>query len=266
MFADGQRLDHQVFQPQRLRNRKFGMDPPARSLAAAFDDFTAQGFAVLKDVLTEGEVAGLIADLAYVGNDRSVRRRGSSSYGIRNLLQLAPAVRALAHSFKLRHIVDRLAGPKAKPVRGIYFDKTPEANWSVSWHQDLSIAVRGQEDVDGFGGWSVKAGVPHVQPPVEILATMLTIRLHLDDTDEQNGALRVIPGSHTQGRLTANAIRQSVEQTAPTCCVVPRGGALLMRPLLLHASSAATSAAHRRVIHIEYASVSLPGGLEWHES
>jgi ectoine hydroxylase-related dioxygenase (phytanoyl-CoA dioxygenase family) len=148
-------------------------------------------------------------------------------------------------------------------VRGILFDKLPEANWKVPWHQDLSIAVRGRVDVAGFGPWSVKAGVPHVQPPLPLLENMLALRLHLDDCDAANGPLRVIPRSHTGGRLSPTAIRAWRSQQAAVACLVPRGGALLMRPLLLHASSPALRPGHRRVIHLEFAAEGLPGGLQW---
>ena len=178
------------------------------------------GFVIIEGVVSDRTIMTLLGALTDLPTSMSVRRRGSSSYGVRDLLRLAPTVRTLADSPVLRAIVDPLAGAAARPVRGIYFDKTPNANWKVSWHQDLSIAVRERRDVDGFGGWSVKAGVPHVQPPAEILETMLTVRLHLDDTDETNGALRVVPGSHRLGRLSAEAIRHTVDQTPSVVCTV----------------------------------------------
>ena len=148
-------------------------------------------------------------------------------------------------------------------VRGILFDKTPGANWKVGWHQDLSIAVKKRVDVPGFGPWSEKAGVPHVQPPCAVLEQMLTIRLHLDECGEDNGPLRVLPGSHTKGKMAPQEIKAYRQATEPVICACPRGGALLMRPLLLHASSLATSPKHRRVVHLEFAAQPLPGGLEW---
>src|SRR5205807_4301579 len=93
-------------------------------------------------------------------------------------------------------------------VRAIYFDKSPEANWLVSWHQDLTLALRARAEVPGFGPWSTKDGIPHVQPPVELLQQMLSVRLHLDDADESNGALRVLPGSHRCERLAPARIRE----------------------------------------------------------
>jgi ectoine hydroxylase-related dioxygenase (phytanoyl-CoA dioxygenase family) len=152
------------------------------------------------------------------------------------------------------------------PVRALYFDKSPQRNWLVSWHQDLTLAVHARIETPGFGPWSTKQGVPHVQPPVEFLAQMLTVRLHFDDTDESNGALRVLPGSHRLGRLSPARIREICLGQSPVLCRAAAGDALLMRPLLLHASSRSQSSRPRRVLHLEYASFALPNGLAWHEA
>jgi ectoine hydroxylase-related dioxygenase (phytanoyl-CoA dioxygenase family) len=153
-----------------------------------------------------------------------------------------------------------------RPVRAIYFDQSAEANWGVPWHQDLTIALRARVEVAGFGPWSTKEGIPHVQPPADLLAQMLTIRQHLDDTDESNGALQVLPGSHREGRLSNDRIREWRARRAEFLCSAAAGDALLMRPLLLHASGHSTSPRHRRVLHIEYAGFALPEALEWHEA
>ena len=156
-----------------------------------------------------------------------------------------------------------ILGDAAHPVRGILFDKTPGANWVVPWHQDLSIAVKKRFDVPGFGPWSQKAGVVHVQPPAEVLRGMLTVRLHLDDCGVDNGPLRVIPGSHREA-MTPEQIEIAVNGRAQVTCECLAGGAVVMRPMILHASSPARSPAHRRVVHIEYAAGDLPSGLQWH--
>jgi ectoine hydroxylase-related dioxygenase (phytanoyl-CoA dioxygenase family) len=150
------------------------------------------------------------------------------------------------------------------PVRAIYFDKSAEANWGVTWHQDLTLALRAHAEVPGFGPWSTKDGIPHVQPPVELLEQMLTLRLHLDHADQFNGALRVFPGSHRWGRLTPGRIQELRTQGEDFLCAAAAGDALLMRPLLFHASSRSTSAQHRRILHIEYAGFALPPELNWH--
>ncbi len=152
------------------------------------------------------------------------------------------------------------------PVRGIYFDKRPETNWLVAWHQDLTLALKQKAEAPGFGPWSVKEGVPHVQPPMHLLEQMLTVRLHLDDTDSSNGALRVLSGTHRLGRLSAEAIQSCRETHEEVLCQAKAGDVLLMRPLLLHASSRSSSPRRRRVLHIEFAGFPLPAPLEWHEA
>ena len=193
---------------------------------------------------------------------RGVRSRGGV-YAVRNLLRLSPVINELAHSTKLSSIVEENLSKSAFPVRGLLFDKTPMANWVVPWHQDLTICVAEKIDVPGYGPWTMKAGMCHVQPPVSILENMLSVRIHLDDCDESNGALRVIPGTHRLGRLTPERISEQQRSANYISCAVPAGCVVLMRPLLLHASSPASHADHRRVIHIDYASVLLDGGLQW---
>jgi len=156
--------------------------------------------------------------------------------------------------------VHPVLGRAAFPIRAILFDKTEGANWKVSWHQDLTIAVRERRDVPGYGPWSSKQGVVHVQPPVTVLEQMLAVRLHVDESGAGNGPLRVLPGSHRVGKLRDEEIPAWQRRTSDELCLVPRGGALVMRPLLLHASSPATEPHHRRVLHIEYANCDLPAG------
>jgi ectoine hydroxylase-related dioxygenase (phytanoyl-CoA dioxygenase family) len=221
-----------------------------------------EGFAVVGRVLDEGALSSLEQSLEAVGSGAGVLRRGGV-YAIRNLFEALPAARELARYRAVRALVEPVLGVDAFPVRGVLFDKTPAAPWKVAWHQDLTIAVRERLDVEGFGPWSVKAGVTHVQPPARVLEGVLAVRLHLDDCDESNGPLRVLPGSHLSGRLSADDIARRREETEPVTCVVPRGGAVLMRPLLLHSSPAPRLPRRRRVVHLEFAAAPLPHGLEW---
>ena len=176
-----------------------------------------------------------------------------------------PAVRQLAGSAPIRDLAEQVLGANCRPARATLFDKRLDANWKVPWHQDVTIAVQWRADVAGFGSWTEKAGVPHVQAPANVLERMLAVRIHLDDCLEANGALRVLPGSHRHGRLTDRAIQQWRQTVADVPCVVGRGGVLMMRPLLLRASSASAHAARRRVIHLEFAAGGLPGGLRWYQ-
>ncbi len=185
--------------------------------------------------------------------------------GLRDVFTRVPAVRDLATHPAIAGWPRVILGPSAFAVRALYFDKTPEANWKVSWHQDLTIPTASRAEVAGFGPWSEKAGSPHVQPPASVLEGMLTVRLHLDPCDLENGPVRVIPGSHRFGKLRGAGIDDLRGRMPEVTVPVPAGGLLLMRPLLLHASSPAAAPRHRRVLHLEYAAAELPAGLRWRE-
>jgi ectoine hydroxylase-related dioxygenase (phytanoyl-CoA dioxygenase family) len=163
----------------------------------------------------------------------------------------------------VREIVKAVLGDGAVVVRATLFDKTPGANWKVPWHQDLTIAVDGRVERDGYGPWSVKNGVTHVQPPSEVLERMVTVRVHLDPCPVTNGALRVMPGTHGLGRVDQNDVSGYVDESGVVVCAAGAGDALVMRPLLLHASSASTAPGHRRVLHFDYAVGGLGDGVEW---
>lgn len=211
----------------------------------------SEGFSEVAGVLSSGEARQWIELL---GEVEGAGRRG---------LLGQPEVAALARSERLLGLLRPHLEDEPRAVRAIYFDKSPNANWLVPWHQDLTLAVQARREVAGFSPWSEKDGVPHVQPPARFLEQMLTIRIHLDDADETNGALRVLPGTHSLGRLTAGRIQQLRSEMPEHLCRGSAGDALLMRPLLLHASSRSTTDRHRRILHIEYASFELPGGLRW---
>jgi len=221
------------------------------------------GFAVVPDVLDAGTIDGILEGLERVSIEDVPGTRTGKAYGIRNLLNVFPMARAIANDWRLVSLIDPAPNPRFRVVRGIFFDKHSEANWKVAWHQDLTIAVRRQCEVEGYGPWSVKAGITHVQPSVSVLENMIALRVHLDETDESNGALRVLPGSHKHGRLNAQDVQAWKERGPVVTCAVRKGGVMLMKPLLLHASSAALEPRHRRVLHFEYASCELEGGLEW---
>jgi len=192
----------------------------------------------------------------------SIRRRGGV-FAVRNLLDASAEVRDLTHSPTIRTLVEPILGPQCFPVRGILFDKIPDANWKVPWHQDVTIAVREKVEADGFGQWSIKPDVLHVQPPASVLDQMISVRIHLDPCGEINGALRVIPASHLDGRIPEGNIEAVRAQCPERICAVEKGGVLLIRPLLLHASSPSQVPIHRRVIHIDFAAAQLPTGMTW---
>jgi len=231
------------------------------------DKIERDGFAILDRWLDDGKTLHRIEEqLQHIEVDHRASQRAGKAFGLRNLMTVVPLTRELANSESLRSLVEPVLGSGARVVRTIYFDKHKDANWKVAWHQDLTIAVRGKVDGAGFRAWSIKAGITHVQPPVAVLEQMLTLRVHLDDTGEANGALRVLPGTHRHGRFDPEQIQYWKQRQNLAICAVKRGGVVLMRPLLLHSSLPSLNPTHRRVLHFEYTSVDLPAGLDWFES
>lgn len=181
--------------------------------------------------------------------------------GLRDPATNSEEVAALSFSSEIRSL---LTLPNMVLVRSLLFDKTPESNWPVAWHQDRTIAVKKRLAADRYGPWSVKGGIQHVEPPAEILDQMVTLRVHLDSAGESKGALRVAPGTHLAGKIPPDAIRSQTETRALTVSC-HSGDVLAMKPLLLHSSRRAEKPSHLRVIHLEYAPENvLPGELEWH--
>jgi len=207
------------------------------------------GFCIVPSCLDEETVQRLSALLS------------EASYAKRNLLALS-VVRELAASIPVRTIAEAVLGKHCFAVKGTFFNKTQDSNWKVAWHQDLTIMVRERKEVAGFGPWTVKEGFVHVQPTADVLSRILAVRLHLDANEADNGPIRVIPGSHKYGRFSSEQVL-ACPKVGSVVCTVPRGGALLMRPLVLHSSSSCLVPKPRRVIHLEFATAELPGGLEW---
>lgn len=156
-----------------------------------------------------------------------------------------------------------LIGRAAFPVRAVAFDKTAEANWSVLWHQDRTIAVRERREAEGFGPWSTKDGVPHVAPPIDVLANMVTLRLHLDDCGEDNAPLKVALGSHRLGVVAADQAAPVAARLSQLSCLARAGDVWACSTLILHGSDRSRSPSRRRVLQVDYAAINLPGGLEW---
>ncbi len=220
---------------------------------ASFDD---QGFAIVEGVLDGAGCDAAIEALAGVPLD---------SAGSRRLLD-QPWCAALAGRLRNHAAVAPLLPARAAAVQCTLFDKSPERNWLVSLHQDLSIPVHERVEALGLTGWSEKEGVTYVQPPHEVLASLVAVRLHLDDCGADNGPLRVVPRSQALGLISDGMLASRRGEFRAIDCPVPRGGVLAMRPLLLHASSKARSPGHRRVLHFVFGPAHLPLGLRWHWS
>ena len=227
------------------------------------DSLRDQGFAIIENIFTHAEVDAITAGIRAADAKGPGFRATRDLFAIRRFLQELPSLQTLIFTDRFLTLLTELAVPDYFSVKSIYFDKPGSSNWFVAWHQDLTISVDKRAAVAGFGPWTVKGVQFAVQPPVEFLENIFTIRIHLDDTDEYNGALRVIPESHRQGVILPGTMDLSKEQGIT--CPVSKGGVMIMRPLLMHASGRSTSNRSRRVIHIEFSSLSLPAPLQWAE-
>ena len=148
-------------------------------------------------------------------------------------------------------------------MRAILFDKNADKNWSSGWHQDRSIAARQRIDVDRFDPWSARSDMIHVEPSFDLLAGMVTVRVHLDAVPETNAPLLVAPGSHPRGRIPTAEIPEVVRQCGIITCLAAAGDIWLYATPIPHASVAVSQPLHRRVLQVDYAVGQLPGGSEW---
>ncbi|WP_151175453.1 phytanoyl-CoA dioxygenase family protein [Hypericibacter terrae] len=210
----------------------------------------AQRFSAALDASALKAVESAIADL-------SSDQAGFRLHGIVPLrpLLIAPGL--------VGEVAASVLGEACRPVRAILFDKNPTTNWSLRWHQDRVIAVKQRIEVEGFGPWTIKSGLPHVAPPFEILAGMITLRVHLDPVPVTNAPLIIAPGSHRLGRISESEVSRAVRQCGTMACLADAGDIWLYATPILHASEAALKPEHRRVLQVDYAVADLPGGLEW---
>jgi ectoine hydroxylase-related dioxygenase (phytanoyl-CoA dioxygenase family) len=203
------------------------------------------GFAILPGLFSQEHLGRLLQEI----NELAPRR---SRAGLRHALGLLP-VAALAREPQMMKVAQGILGPKAFPFRATLFDKSRAANWLVAWHQDTALPLQDRIETPGWGPWSVKEGIHYAHAPTSVLSQISALRVSFDDSTAENGPLRVLPGTHTLGVLTDDRVSEVASQRVPVDCIVPKGGLVIMKPLLIHASSKSHSGTARRVLHIEYA-------------
>jgi ectoine hydroxylase-related dioxygenase (phytanoyl-CoA dioxygenase family) len=212
------------------------------------------GYSIVQNALSDAECDSLIGALAEAPIQRS-------RAGVRHLMANA-VISALAAERRLLAIAEKELGARAIPFRATLFDKSWQANWLVAWHQDTALPLASSFDCPGWGPWSEKGGILYAHAPEWALSRILALRVYLDRSTNENGPLRVVPGSHTAGVLTDEGVREYMQTHGQVECLVSKGGVLIMRPLLIHASSKSQSRSPRRVLHIEYTdSIDLKPGI-----
>jgi len=204
-----------------------------------------RGFAILPGLFSPESVDRFLHEV-----DCYSAPRGRA--GVRHALRFDPVANLAANPL-LADLACEVLGSKAFPFRATLFDKSPASNWLVVWHQDTALPLRERMDVQGWGPWSVKEKIVYAHAPAGVLSQVLALRVHLDDSSSDNGPLRVLPRSHTSGVLSDEGIRDLAVRITPVDCAAAKGGAVAMRPLLVHASSKSHAETPRRVLHIEYA-------------
>lgn len=223
-------------------------------------ELATRGFAICLQVLDARQCRELVDLLPVKERSSAVRtRRGGDTYAIRNLLWDLDEIGVALQALSLDRLASEALGRAAFPISVVLFDKTPGANWILPGHQDLVMPVDQFVEEAGFSGWKCKFGVTYVEPPVDVLTRLVALRIHLDDCPQTNGALELIPASHLEGRLNDGQLR-AMEPNRFTVCSAAAGDVLLMSPLIVHRSKASSAPAHRRVLHVVYATEQ-PGKL-----
>lgn len=212
---------------------------------SAHTEIDGTGFALLHGVFSLEFIERTLKEIKRLSPHRS-------RAGARHVLGLSP-VANLAGCPQLINVVREVLGADAIPFRATLFEKTLAANWLVVWHQDTALPLRERQELQGWGPWSVKEGILYAHAPSTALSQVLALRIHFDDSTSANGPLRVLPRTHELGVLSDDQIHDLSKQVTPVDCLVPKGGVVAMRPLVVHASSKSQIEMPRRVLHIEYA-------------
>jgi ectoine hydroxylase-related dioxygenase (phytanoyl-CoA dioxygenase family) len=226
------------------------------------DQLANNGFTIIENIYSQDDVKQIIVAIEKADSSRETFRKSTELFAIRQFLKEIPGIKSLIFNDNLKGLIRNFFGENYFVVKSIYFDKPETSNWYVSYHQDLTISVDKKVEMVGFGSWTNKQNQFAVQPPVDILRNIFTLRIHLDNTNEDNGALKVIRGSHLQDIRRPETITSSEDHFT---CNVPEGGVMIMKPLLLHSSGRTVNNKKRRVIHIEFSNLELPGNLNWSE-
>ncbi|MDH6250630.1 ectoine hydroxylase-related dioxygenase (phytanoyl-CoA dioxygenase family) [Chryseobacterium sp. H1D6B] len=221
------------------------------------------GFAVINSIFSVNEIEKIAHVIRNIDTSKENFSKSEDLFAIRQFLKEIPEINELIFNENIKTIIREIFGVRYVAVKSIYFDKPEKSNWYVAYHQDLTISVDKKLEMAGFGPWTTKQNQFAVQPPLSILENIYTIRIHLDDTDENNGALKVVPKSHAKGIYRPETIDWTVE--TEEICNVEKGGIMIMKPLILHGSNRTTNGKKRRVIHIEFSDMELPQELKWSE-
>jgi hypothetical protein len=219
-----------------------------------YSELNKKGFSITKPIFNETEMKQIV----------SMIKCSKEKYAIRQLINKIPEIQQIIFkNAKFKKLFEEICKEDYFLSKAIFFNKPSKSNWFVSSHQDLSISVRSKIEAEGYSNWTNKNGQLGVIPPKEVLENTVTFRIHLDNTNETNGALKVIPSSHLKGVIRIDEEFEKSNYGNEETCNVEKGGVMLMKPLLLHSSQKSVSDFDRRVIHLEFCNKEIP--MQWLE-
>jgi len=233
------------------------------NLNIAKDNLYNKGFSIVDGIYNDLEIESILNSISNADQTNSTFRKSVDLFAIRQVVKEIPGILPIVFNENLKNLISNIFGNDYFIVKSIYFDKPENSNWYVAYHQDLTISVDKKEEIENFVNWTKKQNQFAVQPPISVLENIVTLRIHFDETNSENGALKVIENSHSKGIYRPETINWENEKEVT--CNVNKGGVMLMKPLLLHSSSRTTNSKKRRVIHIELSNIDLPKEINWAE-
>jgi ectoine hydroxylase-related dioxygenase (phytanoyl-CoA dioxygenase family) len=149
--------------------------------SALKQQFERDGYLLGIPILSREEVIAVNEQYQRLKDSTQIR---SAKGRITNQHLLDPAFYALATRKEVLDLVEVAVGPDILLISSGFFDKPPgSGNEFVAWHQDTMY-------------WGL-------EPPLAV-----TVWIALDDSDVENGCMRVIPGTHHSGLLPHSKSKQ----------------------------------------------------------
>lgn len=227
-----------------------------------YQDLQDNGFSIIPDVFDSKEIQNIVEIIEKEKKENPNFRKSQDLFVIRTFIKEIPALQAIVLNNKIRNLLKHF-GENYQLVKSIYFDKPPKANWLVAWHQDLTISIKEKLEIQGFKNWLKKSTYFSVEPPQPYLDNIITLRIHLDNCTQENGALRVLANTHKRIQKQKDLSTQVFDSVQT--CEAKKGAILAMKPLIWHSSRRSENEAKRRIIHLEFSNLDLPENLDWAE-
>lgn len=239
--------------PEMKRELKFfpaENENPSTLTSEQVRHFNEQGYVFPLDVFTEEEA---VQNRLYFDDMmKRAAEKGWNSYSINGWQRSCRGIYDLAMEPRILDYVQDLVGENLICTMTHYFCKLPGDKKQVAWHQDASY-------------WPLTP------------SKVVTVWLAIDDVDEENGPMTVIPGSHLHGQIPFehstseenNVLGQSVHGAekwggAPVPFTMKAGQISMHTDLLLHGSAPNGSDRRRCGLTLRYNPPDVRGDDAYH--